>query len=89
MALSSGAAEGGEACDVLVDDISIGSEPGFRDGIVSQAVDEVVANDVLYFSAAANYRTGYKFTAVSFLGEHLKGVPFAGSSPLFALNRYY
>ncbi|CAM9844326.1 unnamed protein product [Ascophyllum nodosum] len=61
--LGTGAAEGGEACDVLVDDISIGSEPGFRDGIVSQAVDEVVANDVLYFSAAANYRTGYKFTA--------------------------
>lgn len=70
MALSSGEAEGGEGCDVLVDGISIDSEPGFRDGIVSQAVDEVVANDVLYFSAAADFRTGYKFTAVSFWGPH-------------------
>ena len=71
MALGSAEAEGGEGCDVLVDDIIIGCEPGFRDGIVSQAVDEVVGDGALYFSSAGNFRTGFRFTSVSFLGAHI------------------
>lgn len=42
-------------CDVIVDDISYISEPFFRDGVVAQAVDQVKAQGVSYFSAAGNF----------------------------------
>lgn len=42
-------------CDVIVDDISYISEPFFRDGVVAQAVDQVKALGVTYFSAAGNF----------------------------------
>jgi hypothetical protein len=47
-------------CDVLVDDIGFPDEPFFSDGIVAQAVEEVVNSDTLagrkalYYSAAGN-----------------------------------
>lgn len=44
-------------CDVIVDDISYISEPFFRDGVVAQAVNEVKALGVSYFSAAGNFGT--------------------------------
>ncbi len=44
-------------CDVIVDDISYISEPFFRDGVIAQAVDEVKALGVSYFSAAGNFGT--------------------------------
>jgi hypothetical protein len=44
-------------CDVIVDDISYISEPFFRDGVVAQAVNEVKAQGVSYFSAAGNFGT--------------------------------
>jgi Subtilase family/MBG domain (YGX type)/Secretion system C-terminal sorting domain len=42
-------------CDVIVDDITYITEPFFEDGTVAQAVDEVAALGVSYFSAAGNY----------------------------------
>lgn len=44
-------------CDVIVDDISYISEPFFRDGVVAQAVNDVTALGVSYFSAAGNFGT--------------------------------
>lgn len=44
-------------CDVIVDDITYISEPMFRDGVVAQAVDQVKAMGVSYFSAAGNFGT--------------------------------
>lgn len=44
-------------CDVIVDDITYISEPFFRDGVVAQAVDEVKAQGVSYFTAAGNFGT--------------------------------
>src|SRR5215212_172106 len=39
---------------VIVDDIIYHAEPIFQDGIIAQAVDQVTAKGVAYFSAAGN-----------------------------------
>ena len=44
-------------CDVIVDDISYISEPFFRDGVVAQAVNNVKALGVSYFTSAGNFGT--------------------------------
>lgn len=41
-------------CDIIVDDVSYGTEPAFQDGIIAQAVNDVTASGALYFSSAAN-----------------------------------
>jgi len=49
--------------DVIVDDIINLAESMLQDGIIAQAVDNVVANGVAYFSAAANQgRQSYEGT---------------------------
>lgn len=41
--------------------------PGFRDGAIAQSVEEVVAADTLYFTAAGDDGFGSIFTSVRFL----------------------
>ncbi len=42
-------------CNVIVDDISFLLEPVFQDGIIAQAVEDVVADGAVYLSAAGNF----------------------------------
>lgn len=41
--------------DVIVDDITYITEPFFRDGVISQAIDQVVSDSVVFFSSAGNF----------------------------------
>jgi subtilisin family serine protease len=41
-------------CDILIDDVLYSNESPFHDDIVSTAVEKVIADGVLYFSAAGN-----------------------------------
>ncbi|MGZ8524352.1 MAG: MBG domain-containing protein, partial [Chitinophagaceae bacterium] len=45
----------GGPCDVIVDDITYVTEPFLQDGKVAQAVDQVAAQGVTYFSSAGNF----------------------------------
>lgn len=59
--------------DVIVDDIGYLNEPMFQDGVVAQAVDQVVANGVSYFSSAGNsannsYEAPYNDSGTSSVG---------------------
>lgn len=42
-------------CDVIVDDVTFITEPFFQDGVVSQAVNEVSAQGISYFTSAGNF----------------------------------
>lgn len=42
-------------CDIIVDDIIYFTEPYFQDGIIAQAIDQVSARGIPYFSAVGNY----------------------------------
>ncbi|MEM6631945.1 MAG: T9SS type A sorting domain-containing protein [Bacteroidota bacterium] len=41
-------------CDIIVDDIFYLAEPYFQDGVIAQAVTDVTAQGVAYFSSAGN-----------------------------------
>ncbi|WP_309713344.1 S8 family serine peptidase [Armatimonas sp.] len=45
-------------CDIIVDDLGYLFESPFQDGVIAQAVEQVVAQGKLYFSAAGNQRGG-------------------------------
>jgi len=55
---------------IIADDVGYLDEPFFQDGVVAQAVDQVAADGVAYFSAAGNdARFSYENTAPSFVAS--------------------
>lgn len=67
--------------DVIVDDIGYLTEPFFQDGIIAQAVDQVVADGATYFAAAGNsatqsYEAPYSDSGLSAPGDfYINGLP--------------
>ncbi len=60
-------------CKVIVDDVSYSEEPAFQDGIIAQAINQVTAAGVIYFSSAANSGSLTKGTSGTWEGDFLDG----------------
>jgi len=74
-------------CDIIVDDIGFADEPFFSDGILSQAVDDVVTSNslagkkVAFFSASGNV-DNHSYAADANILPRSSGQQYAGSVKL-------
>lgn len=62
--------------DIIVDDVGYLTAPFFQDGIISQAVDDVVTNyGVAYFSSAGNSADiAYESTSINFAADTIDSI---------------
>ncbi|WP_213804376.1 S8 family serine peptidase [Granulicella sp. dw_53] len=65
-------------CDIIVDDVSYFDEGAFQDGPVARAVNAVVADGALYFSAAANSGNLTSGTSGTWEGDFRNGGAVTG-----------
>lgn len=56
-------------CDVMVDDLFYFNESPFQDGPIAQAVNDVIADGALYFSAAGNFGNASNGTSSAYQGD--------------------
>lgn len=66
-------------CDVIVDDVGYFNESPFQDDIISQAVNSVTANGVLYFSSAGNAGNLNDGTSHVWEGDYLASTSVPGT----------
>ncbi|MFO0895974.1 MAG: S8 family serine peptidase [Pirellulales bacterium] len=74
--LAKSTGSGGAGAKVIVDDVFYFAEPMFQDGIVAQAIDDVVTNNgVSYFSSAGNLEDqAYENTSPTFTTTTIAGI---------------
>jgi hypothetical protein len=60
-------------CKVIIDDVSYFDESPFEDGVISQAVNDVSAQGVLYFSSARNSGNKVAGTSGTWEGDFVDG----------------
>lgn len=65
-------------CKVIVDDVSYSDEGVFQDSIIAQAVNQVTASGVVYFSSAANSGNLSHGTSTTWEGDFLDGGAVTG-----------
>lgn len=73
-------------CDIIVDDVFFLDEATFQDDVVAQAVAEVVANGVLYFSAAGNSGSLAKGTSGTYEGDYVAAATQPGPIDTYPMN---
>jgi subtilisin family serine protease len=66
-------------CDIIVDDVSFSQEPFFQDGIVSQAIERVVARGISYFAFAGNQDDNSWDAPNGFVGSGILEDTYVGS----------
>ena len=70
-------------CKVIVDDVSWSDEGVFQDSVIAQAVNDVTALGVTYFSSAANSGSKTFGTSGTWEGDFLDG----GASPFILTGK--
>lgn len=65
-------------CDIIVDDVVYFAEPYFQDGIIAQAVNDVIADGALYFSSAGNEGNTADGTAGHWEGDYVNSGQLVG-----------
>jgi len=65
-------------CKIIVDDVSYSNEGAFQDTVIAQAVNQVTAAGVLYFSSAANSGNLTSGTSGTWEGDFLNGGAVSG-----------
>jgi len=88
--LAQSTSNGGAGAKVIADDIGYTDEPFFQDGLIAQAIDQVEAQGVAYFSAAGNDgQNSYENTTPTFpvastqnAGEQLLAFGTSGGTPV-------
>src|SRR5277367_2511563 len=66
-------------CQIIVDDVTYFNEGVFQDGPIAQAVNQVTAQGVLYFSSAANSGSLTAGTSGTWEGDFLSAGPVNGA----------
>ncbi len=65
-------------CDIIVDDVVYFAEPYFQDGMIAQAVNDVIADGALYFSSAGNEGNTVDGTAGHYEGDYVNSGQVVG-----------
>ena len=65
-------------CDIIVDDVIYFAEPYFQDGMIAQAVNDVIADGALYFSSAGNEGNTADGTAGHWEGDYVNSGQVVG-----------
>lgn len=71
-------------CKIIVDDIGYSNESPFQDGVIAQAVQDVISSGVYYFSSAGNDGNAQSFTSTTWEGDFIS----SGISPPSIITFY-